>query len=127
MTLSSAVVRQELEVFGCVKFEATLHGFEFLAYASREDGMPGAGPLVTWRLTHGGGISGESDRVWWLEQKTGQDKSEKVTTRRGLRRILREWSVDEPRPSLEHVAKRVENRYGTHFVWTKKPRRGVKP
>lgn len=92
MTLSSVIVRQELESFGCLRFEATLHGFELLGdheRTVRSDGLRGMGAPIVWRLTHGGGISGESDRVWWLEQKTGQDKSEKVTTRRGLRRLLR--------------------------------------
>ncbi len=126
--LSSESVRHELTAFGCVKFEVTLHGFELLGDHERvvgTDGCPAIGKHIVWRLTHGGGISGEGDRVWWLERKDGQpheNQSKKVTTRRDLRRLLREWMTDEPKPSEDHAAKLVENRHGAFFVWVKKPR-----
>lgn len=128
MTLSPEIVRKELEAFNCFRFTATPYGFDLHGSFERvtgTDGRPTIGKPVTWRLTHGGGISGESTRVWWIERKDGpphENQSRKVTTKRDLRKIVREWLAgDAPRDPGDAVAKLVHGDDGSRYLWVKKP------
>lgn len=116
MSLSREIVRRELEAVGTFYFVPTLHGFEIPRLAAAD----------TWRLVHGGGISGDGDRVWWFERKSGPDKSRVVRTRAELRRIIIERLAGERPPEREGYtlyARRHSTRFTDSVLWFYRRRR----
>lgn len=76
-----------------------------------------------FRLQHGGGIAGNGC-VWWIWRKDGSDGSDRVSTRSGLRRILREHLAARcsgPRPGHRSgyvvYARRNRNLFGESWIW----------
>ena len=115
--LSRTIVRSLLDELG-IKAESSLHGFEIERHVNEN----GFDHMERWRLQHGGGISGNSVRIWWLVEVVGSKPptGPSATTRSALRRLLTEWMAGDPPPVREgyHLyAKRHTNKFGTSYVW----------
>lgn len=121
MALSTKVVHEILSAFGCFWFAHDGYGFRLWRTECRPfgGGPTPPPPPHEWRLSRGGGISGEGDRVWWLERNDGSEKSEKVTTRKDLRRIVREWLAG-PREAGATFVKMHRTNAGAHYVWCRR-------
>lgn len=113
MKLNRQVVRKLLDDWE-LPAESSLHGFELF----RPNGEH-------WRLQHGGGISGDGDRVWWMCCVQGSDPpvGDKAVNLAGLKRLLIEWAAGPripPKDGFRYFARRTHTRFGPKYSWVER-------
>lgn len=123
MSLSWSAVREVLESFGCFRFESGAYGFTIGSGMQLGHPMPGNVSRQQMRLESGSGIAGRSGHWALVEVRSGK-RTASVTTRAELRRVIREWLVDEARPPDDERwtwhAKQHATRFGKHFIWARR-------
>lgn len=119
MRLTARVVAQEIEAFNCFKATSDPYGFMIEGYF-----LDGLGGHDQWRIRSGGGIAGQS-YTWRFVTKRGDWSSRRVTTRRQLRSLFREFLAgfyDRPLERPGYITYAKENTNG-EWIWVQRRRK----